>query len=399
VGINDPAVQIDPAHLSSLVQVAFHNPRLQISDWQIQRLYGGYQFSNRLYRLQGHAVDASSSQKWSLVLKIIRPDAGSDDPGCYNYWKHEVLVYESGLLNDLNGPLLAPRCYDICDQPDGSLWLYLEDVRQEGDPSWSLEKYVLIARCLGEFNGAYLAGRPPPQAAWARRNWLRNYLEHAQPAFDFLRQNPHHPVVMDIFNPLTLVETLAFWEMHPRLLKLLDEMPQAFCHLDAFERNLFVHGEQVVAIDWAFAGIAPLGAELTPLIAAAPAMGNFPASRARELDKACFEAYLEGLCRAGFTPDPQQVRLGFTLTFGLRYILGNTVGETIPTLLDEKRREFVLQTFDRPEVEEGKSDPQVVAYYQAIFLEILRQLGLSFTLQLIMRTLGYLIRFRRRSKI
>jgi hypothetical protein len=155
----------------------------------------------------------------------------------------------------------------------------------------------------------------------------------------------------------------------------------------------------VVAIDWAYTGISPVGAELTPLIAAAIAMGNFPPGRALELDKACFSAYVEGLRAAGWHPDWKQVRLGYTLTFGLRYILGNTVGETIPTLLDQERRDHLLRTFDRPEVEEGKSDPAIVAYYQGIFLEILRQLGLRFTLKLLVRILSYVIRLRQNKKL
>ena len=396
MGKNDCLIQIDPAYLTSLVQAASHNPRLVISDWQVQRLYGGFQLNSSIFRLQGHALDAGPLQTWSLVLKVIRPDVEYDDPQDYRYWKREALAYQSGSLNDLAGPLIAPRCYDICVQPDGSLWLFLEDIKDEGNWSWSLEQYVRVARCLGEFNGVYLAVCPLPDAHWVKRDWLRNYLEHARPAVEFVRQHPHHPVVQDIFPGNTLAETLAFWDFHPRLLKILDELPQTFCHQDAFERNLIPRSGQIVAIDWAYAGVAPAGAELTPLIAAAIAMGKFPSRRAKELDKACFSGYIEGLRRAGWHPDWKQVRLGFTLTFGLRYILGNTVGETIPTLLDQDRRAHLLLTLDNPNADTGKSDPYVVAYYQGIFLEILRQLGLRFTLQLLGRTMSYAIRLRRK---
>ena len=393
---NGCLIQIDPAHLAGLVQAACHNPRLVIGDWQVQRLYGGFQLNSSIFRLQGHALDAGSPQAWSLVLKVIRPDIEHDDPEDYRYWKREALAYQSGSLNDLPGPLIAPSCYDVNVQPDGSVWLFLEDMQGGTDSPWSLEQYVWAARCLGEFNGAYLAGCPFPDAQWVKRGWMRDYLEHARPAVDFLRQQPHHPVVQDIFPGYTLAETLAFWDSHPRLLTILDELPQTFCHQDAFERNLIVRSGQLAAIDWAYAGVAPAGTELTPLIAAAIAMGNFPSSRAGELDKACFGAYIEGLRRAGWHPDWKQVRLGFTLTFGLRYILGNTVGETIPSLLDQDRRAHLLLTFDNPAADSGKSDPDIVAYYQGVFLEILRQLGPGFTLQLLGRAIGYAIRLRRK---
>ena len=393
---NDCRIQIDRAYLASLVQAACHNPRLVIGDWQVQRLYGGFQLNSSILRLQGLALDAGSPHEWSLVLKVVRPDLQYDAPEDYRYWKREALAYESGALSDLPGLLIAPRCYDIAAQPDGSVWLFLEDMQDVTGCAWPLEQYTWVARCLGEFNGAYLAGCPVPDAPWVSRDWLRNYLEHARPAVEFVRQHPHHPVVQDIFPGNTLAETLAFWDFHPRLLKILDELPQTFCHQDAFERNLIPRSGQTVAIDWAYAGVAPAGAELTPLIAAAIAMGKFPSSRAKELDKACFRGYIEGLRRAGWHPDWKQVRLGFTLTFGLRYILGNTVGETIPTLLDQDQRAHLLLTLDNPNADTGKSDPCVVAYYQGILLEILRQLGLRFTLQLLGRTMSYAIRLRRK---
>jgi len=395
MGTEEDVIQIDQSYLSSLVRAACQNPRLVAHDCQTQRLHGGFQQNSSIYRLEGQAVDAGMIVPWSLVLKVIRPDPAYATPGEYRYWKREVLAYQSGVLNDLPGSLAAPRCYDVYVQPDGSQWLFLEDIHEEGGSSWSLEQFGFVAHSLGEFNGAYLAGRPIPEAAWGVRDWLRNYLEHARPAVEFVRQHPHHPVVQDIFPGNTLAETLAFWDFHPRLLKILDELPQTFCHQDAFERNLIPRSGQTVAIDWAYAGVAPAGAELTPLIAAAIAMGKFPSSRAKELDKACFSGYIEGLRRAGWHPDWKQVRLGFTLTFGLRYILGNTVGETIPTLLDQDRRAHVLLTLDNPNADTGKSDPCVVAYYQGILLEILRQLGPRFTLQLLGRTVSYAIRLRR----
>jgi hypothetical protein len=178
------------------------------------------------------------------------------------------------------------------------------------------------------------------------------------------------------------------------LLKKVDDLPQTFCHGDAFDRNLFMRGGQIVAIDWGYAGIAPVGAELAPLIAAAIGIGGFPASRAQELDNACFTAYLEGLRRAGYQPDVRQVRLGFTLTLGLRYLLGNVVGGTIPSLLDPLRRKRLFENVAIPDTEVVRSDPDNVAYYQGIVFELLRQLGFGFAFKLLVRTLSYVVRLR-----
>jgi hypothetical protein len=123
-------------------------------------------------------------------------------------------------------------------------------------------------------------------------------------------------------------------------------------------------------------------------------MGGFPASRARELDNACFTAYLAGLRQAGYQPDARQVRLGFTLTLGLRYLLGNAVGETIPSLLDQERRERIFENVSISDPENVKSDPDNVTYYQEIVFELIRQLGPGFTLRLLVHTLSYMVRLR-----
>ena len=398
MGKEEELIRIDPAYLSDLVRGALENPRLVVDDWQAQRLHGGFQLNSSIYRIQGTALEGGDRLPWSLVLKVIRPDPVYPASQDYRYWKREVLAYQSATLNELSGPVVAPRCYDVCAQPDGSFWLFLEDIQVESGLSWSLEQYASAARCLGEFNGSYLAGCPLPEADWVARNWMRDYLGHAAPAVDFIRKDPRHPLIQGLFPGNTLAQLLAFWDLHPPLLDKLERLPQTFCHQDAFDRNLFLREGRVVAIDWGYTGMAPLGGELAPLIAAAIGMEGFPSTQAQELDRACFAAYLEGLRQAGYQPDARQVRLGFTLTLGLRYLLGNTIGETLPALLDAERRKVLFETAGMADTGEVKSDPGNVAYYQGIVFELLRQLGPGFTLRLLGRTVGYMARFRSRGE-
>jgi hypothetical protein len=394
VGTEEKSIQLDLAYLSGLVRTALGNSRLVVRSWQARRLHGGFQLNSSVFRLQGDALEAENLLSWSLVIKTIRPDPDHLSPQDYRYWKREALAYQSGVLNDLSGAVVAPRCYDVCTQPDGSVWLILEDVNAENDASWSLEKYASVARCLGEFNGAYLTGRPLPEATWVAHDWLRDYLMHAAPAVEFIRAHPHDSLIRGVFPGSTLAQILAFWDLHPRCLQALDALPQAFCHQDAFDRNLFLRRGQVLAIDWGYAGKAPVGSELAPLIAAAIGMGNFPSHDAHDLDRACFDAYLEGLSRAGYRPEARQVRLGFTLTLGLRYLLGNTVGETVPALLDRERRKQLFDIAGMPDSGDVKSDPGNVTYYQGIVFELLRQFGVGFAFRLLARTLTYAARLR-----
>lgn len=131
----------------------------------------------------------------ALIVKIIHSGARGVDPQAYNYWKREVLVYQSGFLKELPGKLAAPRCYEVAEQPDGSVWIWMEDVKDDLQHPWSIEQYARVARILGQFNGAYLVGRSIPADSWVAHDWLRNYLDHAAPMVEFIRQNQAHPNV------------------------------------------------------------------------------------------------------------------------------------------------------------------------------------------------------------
>src|SRR5262249_27698367 len=89
---------------------------------------------------------------WSLVLKVVVRHAGADrggdlvdEPGHFFYWRREPAAYASGLLDDLPG-VRAPRCYGVEARPDGSDWLWLEDVADGLGGAWPLERYALAAR-------------------------------------------------------------------------------------------------------------------------------------------------------------------------------------------------------------------------------------------------------------
>jgi hypothetical protein len=359
--------------------------------WQSHKLGGGLELDSAILRLEGSAECDGQTRPWSLIVKTVRPGAKSADAQGFNYWKREALAYQSGFLEDLPGKLTAPRCYAVSEDPGGSLSVFIEDLKDELPQPWTIEQYARVARILGEFNGAYLAGRPLPAGDWVSRDWLRAYLENAAPMAEFIHQNPAHPVIQGLLPGITLPMTLAVWDEYHGLLGRLDSMPQTFCHQDAFGRNLFNCGERVVAIDWGYAGIAPLGAELAPLVGAAH-LTKFPGRQLADLDRACFSAYLEGLRQAGHKPDPRQVRQAYTLTMSMRYVFGATVGQVLPMLLDERTRQHLAEGFDVPVEKVGESDPDIVAYYTSIFIEAIRSLGLVSMIRFLLRTLGYIIR-------
>ncbi len=393
---SNPTQLVDRACLTSLVQKMLGRPKLQVSDWKVQQLHGGLEWGSAVFRFQGDAADAGETVPWSLILKTIMSAEKSADPGGIWYWKREALAYQGGLLHDLpGGNVTAPTCYEIRERPGGSMWLWMEDIKDDIPCPWSIEQYAVVARHLGQFNGAYLTGRAFPSEPWITRNWLRMYVENAAPMIEFVRSNPNHPTVMHMFPGDTVAQILAVWEQHAQILDVLENLPQVLCHQDAFRRNLFARGGRTVAIDWGYMGNAPVGAELVALVAASLGFFEIPTDKVMELDRLCFEGYLQGLGDAGWKGDPRLVRTGYTVTLLLRYPIGGQVGELLPKLLDREGRSQMETAFENKSAAElEQSDPAIVAYYERILPEALKLLGMKRLLPLLSRIGVHTLRLR-----
>ena len=213
-----------------------------------------------LYRWSGRAAVDGVARDWSLILKAWLRDAKTDVPSQWNYWKREFLTYSSGMLDELPG-ISAPRLLGAVDE--GHLtYLWLEDVSRAAVARWPTSRYVLAARHLGRFNGAYLADRPIPDAPFLTRTYLRSWTTWI-PWLDSVRSADawSHPIVAAAI-PVPPVDRLE--RLHSRVALLFDRLealPQTLSHLDAWRANLIgarsVRGEdRTVAIDWSFVGMA-----------------------------------------------------------------------------------------------------------------------------------------------
>jgi hypothetical protein len=147
--------------LQSIVRQILARPTVEVLDRQIQPLSGGASahigFGLGVYRVTGTARDDSHELPWMAIVKVIGPSeqAQFNDPSNYYYWKRELLAYQSGVLDQLPGNVVAPRCYAIQELSDDSYCVWLEAIH-ETNGSWTMEEYHLAARHLGQFNGAYL---------------------------------------------------------------------------------------------------------------------------------------------------------------------------------------------------------------------------------------------------
>ena len=333
-----PLAAIDRATLTPLVRSALGSETVEVVDWEVEQLHGGIAVGTSVHRVSGQGHDQGQTVPWSLVLKILRPESGSAGTSAWDYFKREVDAYQSGWLDDLPDGLAAPRCFGVLDHADGTCWIWLEEIVEEIGSQWPLEHYGLVARHVGHFNGAYLVDRPLPSWPWLSSNWLRHKVGQSAPAIEPLRNALTLPWGRRWLPEEDSDQFFRLWAERAFFLDALDRLPQTICHFDLFRRNLFAcktadGDDQTVAIDWAFVGRGPIGADLNPLVWMGIALAGVGWDQLRQMEEIVLENYLEGLREAGWQGDPQQVRLGYTAA-SVRYLFPE-IGRWLALILDE----------------------------------------------------------------
>lgn len=336
VGVEDSVQSlreiIELSDLTPVVQTALGRQNIEVSDWLCQPLSGGTAQYNAgglgVYRLSGTARNADGFHPWSLILKGSSGAAqsGKNDPTQLMYWKREVLALQSGLLNELPGSLSAPRCYGIVERPNDTFWLWLEDIQESSAP-WTVARYGLAARHLGQFNGASLAGHPLLEGRpWFTQGRTRPWIEGLARFVERHQLNADTPIGRQLLPANCLDRALRLWADRQRLLQALDRLPICVCHHDAGRRNLLARDQkdgaaETVAIDWALIGFGRIGQDIGITTASSLWFLDADASWARELDEAVFTGYVAGLRDAGWEGDSRLARLGYTLTASLTIAL------------------------------------------------------------------------------
>ncbi len=120
--------------------------------------------------MAGTATDHGELHSWSVILKTLAPLAGADDPSDLYFWKREVLAYQSGLLADLPGGLVAPRCFGVVEHSGGGAWLWLEEVMDHCGPRWPFTCYAHAAHSLGMISGAFARSQDLRCMRWRDTN-------------------------------------------------------------------------------------------------------------------------------------------------------------------------------------------------------------------------------------
>ncbi len=332
--------EIDAGMLTPVVRQALSRDRATVVDWTYAPLTHGVinPVTAGLYQFAGTARDGEERLPWSVILKVIHwvdlsgtplADGYMDEPSDWNYWKREALVFQSGILDAWKGDLVPVRCYAVAEQPDDSVWLWLEHVREPPGTTWTLERHILAARHFGQFNGAYCGDGPIPDHPWLckrfMRQWIRTSLAFG--AMDIATDPTfwEHPQVRRAFPTPIAGRVIDLLDDADRLLTHVEQQPQTLSHLDTHCVNLFARRgdrgqDQTVVIDWSFLGTAAVGEDLGMQISGNLYDLRVDPANARPYYEAALEAYVAGLRDAGWRGSPEVVRFASATAASLRLV-------------------------------------------------------------------------------
>jgi hypothetical protein len=350
---------LDDGTISRIARRAVGDENARLLDWRSEAVaYDAWLPGRTLTRVRGTARSSTGHRVvWSAILKTTDPP--SITPGAaVEGGRREALAYRSGLLDDIPGGLKAARAFEVDLTEGGGVRLWLEDVVDDFDERWPLEQYRQVARHLGRFNAASLAGGGLQAPPWLKGGWAEY---HSAPAtipealleVESLSRDER---VDRAFGTDISAPAARLLKDQERFIELLADLPQALCHHDAQRANLFArrHNDgstETIAIDWESIGPGAVGAEIATLVSGTIGRGDWPAERASELDSEVFAGYVEGLRDADWAGDENVVRLGYAAGLALRWwrlraTLRALTDPEVPAVLgrarDVPRREALL---------------------------------------------------------
>lgn len=287
--------------------------------------YDAFLANRSVNRVRGIAVADGQRLDWSLIEKVTEGPLTAS-PYLVDNARRELAFYSSQLPDELPAAVRSPRVLGSPTDPDGRITLWLEEIQHDGSRPLDAGTILAIARDLGELAGHWI-GRTL-EDPWLFCGWIDR---HGQPQAvveglaALWRANP--ALVPRWGHRLGEAQRLVLAQ--PRLLKILEMMPQTLCHHDAVGANVFRSAQRTVLIDWESVGPGPAGADLASLLFSSARRGDTSAMLVAANLDAAFDAYIEGLRAGTDSIDIALVRKGLDASIALRWKLAADVAAAL----------------------------------------------------------------------
>jgi len=261
--------------------------------------------------------DDHSRSRILKVAKLGEAPAGSawhtsETPTHFNYWRREVLAYETGFADTAyrDSGIRAPRLESLVTREDGGIELWLEDVAGPSGFAFSVERLGRFGHELGLGQARWVERVPSvDEVPWLSRGWLRQYLADGPGSNVRIRDEDWDDPVATVWTAETRAALRSLWERGTTALKRAEGLPRTLCHLDCWPANLLEDSTGAsVLLDWAFVGEGAIGEDPANLIIDSVSDGLMDAALLPEITEAVTTGYVEGLADGGWRGPADEVR-------------------------------------------------------------------------------------------
>jgi Phosphotransferase enzyme family len=251
----------------------------------------------------------------------------ADTMASYFPWRFELDMYQSGIGSLLPPGMRMPVLHHVKHAGDDHIGLWWEFITQRPGP-WQLDDYRRAAYLLGRLAARRREGAaannclPAVARDHSAGSALRTYtqtrvmrgmlpmLRHGSlwrdPAIAGALRQAGDPGLPDAM--------LALAARLPRILDMLDALPQTHAHGDASPQNLLLPADEpgtVVVIDWGFGTLLPIGFDLGQLLTGLAQAGQADPAELPGIDAVIFPSYLDGLAVEDYHAREHEVRAGY----------------------------------------------------------------------------------------
>lgn len=265
-----------------------------VGDWKISAIGDGIGLGTiGIYRLSGRSRQASGLvEPWTAILKIV--DIEKESTGLREYE-----LAQSSDFQSIREGLRPAMCFGTQERSGAERWIWTEDLAGGTQPPWTLDQYLYVARDVGVFHGRSL--NEMPAGDW---DYLGIYgAVMGGPFFsatlDNLKNTSSHELTGAIFETTSVEAIQSVFAKFNEVGRVLRNITTVFAHNDCHADNLYpIETDGVltesVAIDWATAGLGPIGEDVGNLSGVGAQWFSIDVDDFESYEKAIFDRYVEG---------------------------------------------------------------------------------------------------------
>lgn len=244
--------------------------------------------SKGVYRAMGIATTAAGDKPFSYVVKHLADgqplmDASSIDS--WNYWKREILFFESPIAQRIPASLGYPKYLGQSTLDDGTVLFWNEDLGDLTKSKWTWSKCVEAVRIVAELDSIEISDEAdyPFLCREMLFGWMEFRDEFFVPLFDKVRQcalaNPETALAYETFG--------KYIELQSELASVVYSARQTFVHGDFNLNNLVPSEKGIIALDWQLVGISGIGIEIASIFNTTVELGVITEATSAHFEELC----------------------------------------------------------------------------------------------------------------